>query len=356
MGGIPSIALSQRSTRSRKSKYRGKGKTKMPKHPNPNPTPGVYPHPSSFRSLCEYIDDDIRNKICNYDDDMDHFRADHEHSGEWCPIHQVGGLVAIAAPQHLSVKSSSPEPSASVPPSQDPSYWPSSSSQPLPRPPSPTHDEPFDEPLEITACTAIRSYLSPYPSSSSSSSNPLSPTQRAEIEAFIPATILRLPMMFRACALSSWAKYMHKQQLNSMQVMMRQMKKRKGSTQKVTVLPWDEGIEEWGGSFPAEAKELVSVTRGESLYTRVPQPQGLAKRKSSEEVTHETYFQAKQGGGEECLDLNDGHAIGRDWACDHSGPAMLLYEQRDGGEEEEQMRKDSLFDRAVHVLKRAVPS
>ncbi|KAL5420893.1 hypothetical protein PMIN04_006070 [Paraphaeosphaeria minitans] len=371
MGRILSILLSQCSIRSRKSN--DKGKNKMPRHPNPNPTPALYPHPSSFKSLCEYTDDDTINQVRNYnDDDMEYFRADHEFSREWCPIHHVGGSVAAtAAPQEPPSTSSSLEPSnratassqesratplssncslPTTPTTQDLTCTPSSSTTPPP-PPPPSHPEPVEEPCDLTTCTAINAYLSPY---QFSFPVPLSLAQRAEIEVFIPDTILRLPTMVRPCALSAWAKHMQNQQLSNMRAMVRQIKKRKRSKQKLTVLPWDEGVDEWNGSFAGEAREIVKVSGEEGLYTRVAPPQGDGNRKNSDEGNHANSVQEKQGERERCLDVNDGHVIGRDWACGRSGPVILLYEERDGGGEEQKVQRNSLFDRTVQVVKRAV--
>lgn len=178
----------------------------------------------------------------------------------------------------------------------------------------------------------------------------MSPAQRDDIETFIPDTILSLPSRARLVALHAWAEYVHEQGLTRPRITTLQRRLRKESVSKAMVMPWDEGVEEWDGSFPDGAVEVVGV-RGEGgigvegVYTLGPHPHRGGKRKGSVEGRRKSSVEGKQEVGERCFDMNDGHVIGRDWGCGKEGPVMLF----DG-----KARKDSVLDRVVHVFRRAV--
>jgi hypothetical protein len=299
-----------------KGKGKGKGKTKMPQYLHPNPTPAQHPHPSSIFSLCDYIDDEIiylRNHY--YDDDMEFFREEYSCA---CPYH-------------------SPDP-ATPPPTRDPSFASSSSE------PSPSTTPPIRfQPLDLSICTAGGPFLSPH-------FYPLVPGQREAIEQFIPATLLRMPLMFRTNALRAWCGYTNLQVDKKAQAALRK-RQRGGSRPKLTVLPWDEGAEDWNGTFPREAMEVLRLTGGiggEGLYRKVPNRLRDGRRKSGVE--------GKREEGERWLDMSDGHVLGMDWACGKER-VMVLHEQRDADEDgdKEKARKDSVLDKMVDVLKRARP-
>ncbi|KAF2440235.1 hypothetical protein P171DRAFT_435069 [Karstenula rhodostoma CBS 690.94] len=284
----------------------------MPKHTHPNPTPALHSHPSSRRSLCDYIDNEVVNFRYHYnDDDMEYYRDEHEHSHTCCPVHRANGSVTRA-----SSSTSSPKPTTQLTPS------------------------------DIAKCTVAGSFLSSYPTT------PLSPTEREEIEAFIPATILKLPTMFRPRALHAWLEYAHLQGEIGWRGMSRKKKKKKGNKSNVEVMPWDKGVGGWSGSFPSDAMEVVKIggwedgSGGKGVYVHVPSHREEGKRKASTE--------GKQEEGEGYLDMNDGHVLARDWACGKEGTVKLVYEGKEGDENADagKQRKGSLFHKMVHVLKR----
>jgi hypothetical protein len=117
------------------------------------------------------------------------------------------------------------------------------------------------------------------------------------------------------------------------------------------LVPWDDGAGVWRGSFPGEATEVVRLTGGgqgrggQGLYRKVPECLGKKRRKRG--------IDAEREAGKRWLDMNDGHVLGRDWACGTDGPVMALYVSRDAdGDAEKEACGDAELGQAVEVAKR----
>lgn len=120
---------------------------------------------------------------------------------------------------------------------------------------------------------------------------------------------------------------------------------------KPTKSPRGKELVWWKGTFPATAEHVVRIggfgdgTGGEGVYGR------MQMRESGGMLFEEV--------SRECLDMDDGHVLGRDWACGRRGPVMLLYEHeaerehKQRGAEVEKGRKGSVLGKVALVFKRA---
>ncbi|KAL1612114.1 hypothetical protein SLS60_000337 [Paraconiothyrium brasiliense] len=295
-----------------------KGKTKMPKNPHPNPSPARQPHPSSLASLCDYIDHQVLYLRSHYhDEEMEFFRAEHS---SVCPAQHFSSAT-ISRKQDPFPTSSCSDPSSSTIPS------------------SSRHPDP-------DTCTAGWYFFSRNPC-------PLVPSQREAIEEYIPPAVLQLPLVFKLGGLRAWHEKLQLHELKRVGIAPRKREWKAGKPRS-NVLPWDEGIEDWNGSFPSEAIEVVKVggsgdDSGEEVVHRtVPRRKNCGRRKAGAEGKRERSVP--------CFDMDDGHVLGRDWACWIDGPIMLLHEQKVDDEDGDAVkeRKVSVRDKVVHVLKRAL--
>ncbi|KAF1975589.1 hypothetical protein BU23DRAFT_566685 [Bimuria novae-zelandiae CBS 107.79] len=259
-------------------------------HPNPKPRP--YPHFSSLECLRKYIDDQGEQ----YRREVLETKLEHSHAEDKCCCKQA------SSEQSSVERTASSSCRAKLPRSQArPPHF-----QPL-TPPQRKPSEPNSRPCNITDAS-------------------LAPSTKAAIEAYIPTTILRLPLYYRIFALRAWYDYLCAAEPVQTQLPPQRTRKRAVGA---VVTPWDTGLERWRGSLKSWASEVDRI-------------------KEEREVEGQS------------LDVLEGNVLGRDWACGREGKTILVYRR---SEEEGKVvkvvkvvkvAKDSVFERMAGGFKRAL--
>lgn len=319
---------------------------------HPNPRPGDHPHFSSLEHLRLYINDEVEAFRRSLDDpENEYFREDAHHAREARErrariqeavraLDRPSGSASGVEPQSQSQSqseaeaqaSSSSSSSTSAPNRQD--TFTASQSQSQPKPQAITEDP------ELT---------------------PLDPATRAAIEAYIPASILRLPICVRTTGLRAWFVYLQQSQQELCDTLLPPKRKRK--VMDGAVVAWELGFQQWEGSLDAGAEQVVEMCACEDRVDK--KVVKVETRETSEvDVRPRSQGKKKKGAGlcernvdgAEVLDVRDGHVLGKDWALGKGGKTMLVHEnenenKNERGVEEDRVRKDSVFGKMAGLFK-----
>ena len=305
---------------------------------HPNPIPGLPSHFSSIHNLQRYMDDQLlefRSQL--HLPELEYWREEYMYSREQ-QLHarraaRLGSEQPASAPSSSASSQSQPKAVSD----EDPRGSEATHNSNMASKPQSNHSN-------IDYSTAGGRFVS-------GSCSPLEPSTKSRIEVYIPPTILRLPIGFRLMALRAWYMYMLSSQPETRTTLLPPQRVRRGPTG--AVVPWDKEMSEWSGSFGAGAVEVMKreggrFTKLEKKTVDMRQVDGQSGHGKGEDGRAE-WFERSVGDGE-TWDVLDGHVLGMDWACGSRGTVVLVHEE----ERAREKRKDSVLDKMVGALKRAL--
>lgn len=328
---------------------------------HPNPRPGDHPHFSSLEHLRLYINDEVEAfRRCLDDPENEYFREE-AHAAREARERRVRIQEAVRALDGPSGSASGVEPQLQSQSQSEAQASSSSSSTSAPN-------------MQDTF-TASQSQSQPKPQAiiEDPEPTPLDPATRAAIEAYIPASILRLSICVRTTGLRAWFMYLQQSQHAPEDTLPPPQRKRK--VMDGAVVPWEQGFQKWEGSLDAEATEVVELCacedRIDKKVVKVETREIDVRSRSQGKKKKEAGLCEGSVDEAEVLDVRDGHVLGKDWALGKGGKTMLVHENADKNErggkamlvhenqnkneqggEEDRVRKNSVFEKMAGLSKK----